>query len=132
MQANVNIRHPQRDQKQRHERQRLWTPYPIRIKTSAINSHLWLCGPTQSGKTYFVQQTLKHNRIVYEEQKSIRIFWYYNQWQECYENLKTPLGKSIRFEIHIFEIPQSCGISIVYARSPSKRQRYLITAKHVS
>ena len=30
---------------------------------------------TQSGKTYFVQQILKHNRIVYEGQKSIRIFW---------------------------------------------------------
>ena len=44
--------------------------------------------PTQSGKTYLVQQILKHNRIVYDEQKSIRIFWYYNQWQECYEDLK--------------------------------------------
>ena len=32
-------------------------------------------GPTQSGKTYFIQQILKHDRIVYEEQKSIRIFW---------------------------------------------------------
>ena len=31
-------------------------------------------GPTQSGKTYFVQQILENNRIVYEEQKSIRIF----------------------------------------------------------
>ena len=55
-------------------------------------------GPTQSGKTYFVQQILENNRIVYEEQKSIRIFWYYNQWQECYEKLKKSLGKSIRFE----------------------------------
>ena len=35
---------------------------------------------------------------MYEEQKSIRIFWYYNQWQECYEKLKKSLGKSIRFE----------------------------------
>ena len=55
-------------------------------------------GPTQSGKTYFVQQILENNRIVYEEQKSIRIFWYYSQWQECYEKLKKSLGKSIRFE----------------------------------
>ena len=59
---------------------------------------LLVVGPTQSGKTYFVQQILKHNRIVYEEQKSIRIFWYYNQWQKCYEDLKKSLGKSIRFE----------------------------------
>ena len=50
---------------------------------------LLVVGPTQSGKTYFVQQILKYNRIVYEEQKSICIFWYYNQWQECYEDLKT-------------------------------------------
>ena len=30
---------------------------------------LLVVGPTQSGKTYFVQQILKHNRIVYEEQE---------------------------------------------------------------
>ena len=64
-------------------------------------------GPTQSGKTYFVQQILKHNRIVYEEQKSIRIFWYYNQWQECYEELKTSLGKSIRFERGVPELSEN-------------------------
>ena len=31
--------------------------------------------PTQSGKPHFVRQDLKHNRIVYEEQKIIGIFW---------------------------------------------------------
>ena len=67
---------------------------------------LLVVGPTQSGKTYFVQQILKHNRIVYEEQKSIRIFWYYNQWQECYEELKTSLGKSIRFERGVPELSE--------------------------
>ena len=56
---------------------------------------LLVVGPTQSGKTYFVQQILENNRIVYEEQKSIRIFWYYNQRQECnYEKLKKSLGKA--------------------------------------
>ena len=72
------------------------TPYPefyFRHKFSLL-----VVGPTQSGKTYFVQQILEHNRISYEEQKGIRIFWYYNQWQECYEDLKRSLGKSIRFE----------------------------------
>ena len=47
-------------------------PYPdfnFRHKFSLL-----VVGPTQSGKTYFVQQILKHNRIGYEEQKSIRIF----------------------------------------------------------
>ena len=59
---------------------------------------LVVVGPTQSGKTYFVQQILGSNRIVYEDQNIVRIFWCYNQWQECYEELKKSLGKSIRFE----------------------------------
>ena len=56
-------------------------------------------GPKQSGKkNYVVQQILEHNRIVHEGQKSIRIHWYYNQWQECYEDLRKSLEKSIQFE----------------------------------
>ena len=53
-------------------------PYPefdFRHKFSLL-----VVGPTQCGKTYFVQQILKHNRIVYKEQMCIRIFWYNNQW----------------------------------------------------
>ena len=95
---------------------------------------------------------------MYEEQKGIRIFWYYNQWQKCYEELKISLGKSILFERGVPELSedlceinarynniiilddlmaeasdrQSCGTSTVYTRPPSKRQRYLIAAKHVS
>ena len=72
-------------------------------------------GPTQSGKTYFVQQILENNRIVYEEQKSILIFWYYNQWQECYEKLKKSLGKSIRFERGVPELSEDrCEINARY------------------
>ena len=71
--------------------------------------------PTQNGKTYFVQQILENNRIVYEEQKSIRIFWYYNQWQECYEKLKKSLGKSIRFERGVPELSEDlCEINARY------------------
>ena len=76
---------------------------------------LLVVGPTQSGKTYFVQQILENNRIVYEEQKSIRIFWYYNQWQECYEKLKKFLGKSIRFERGVPELSEDlCEINARY------------------
>ena len=76
---------------------------------------LLVVGPTQSGKTYFVQQVLENNRIVYEEQKSIRIFWYYNQWQECYEKLKKSLGKSIRFERGVPELSEDlCEINARY------------------
>ena len=76
---------------------------------------LLVVGPTQSGKTYFVQQILENSRIVYEEQKSIRIFWYYNQWQECYEKLKKFLGKSIRFERGVPELSEDlCEINARY------------------
>ena len=76
---------------------------------------LLVVGPTQSGKTYFVQQILENSRIVYEEQKSIRIFWYYNQWQECYEKLKKSLGKSIRFERGVPELSEDlCEINARY------------------
>ena len=73
---------------------------------------LLVVGPTQSGKTHFVQQILENNRIV---QKSIRIFWYYNQWQECYEKMKTSLGKSIRFEKGVPELSEDlCEINARY------------------
>ena len=76
---------------------------------------LLVMGPKQSGKTYFVQQILKHNRIVYEEQKSIRIFWYYNQWQECYEELKKSLGKRMLFERGVPELSEDlCEINPRY------------------
>ena len=63
---------------------------------------LLVVGPTQSGKTYFVQQILKHNRIVYEEQKSTK-------------ELKTSLGKSIRFERGVPELSENlCEINPRY------------------
>ena len=76
---------------------------------------LLVVGPTQSGKTYFVRQILENNRIVYEEQKSTRIFWYYNQWQECYDTLKKSLGKSIRFGRGVPELSEDlCEINPRY------------------
>jgi hypothetical protein len=54
--------------------------------------------PTQCRKTYFVQQILKNNRIMYEEQRSIRILWCYKQWQDRYDDLRKSIWKSIRFE----------------------------------
>ena len=65
---------------------------------------LLVVGPTQSGKTYFVQQILENDRIVYEEQRVFAFFWYYNQWQECYEELKTSLGKASGLK----EVCQNC------------------------
>ena len=80
-------------------------PYPefnFRHKFSLL-----VVGPSQSGKTYFVQQILENNRIVYDEQKRIRIFWYYNQWQDCYDSLRKSLGKSIQFERGLPELSEN-------------------------
>ena len=38
-------------------------------------------GPTQCGKTYFVQQVLTKNRIEFPSEKPTQIYWFYNQWQ---------------------------------------------------
>ena len=52
---------------------------------------------------------------MFEEKKSIRIFWYYNQWQECHEELKNSLGKSIRFERGVAELSENlCEINSRY------------------
>ena len=52
---------------------------------------------------------------MYEEKKSICIYWYYNKWQECYEELKKSLGKSIRFKRGVPELSKDlCGINPRY------------------
>ena len=40
-------------------------------------------------------------------EKSIRIFWFYKQWQECYEDLKKSLGKTIWFERSLPELSEN-------------------------
>ena len=48
------------------------------------------------------------NTTVYcLEQKSIRIIWYYNQLEECYEDLKKSLGKSIPFQRGVPELSEN-------------------------
>ncbi|CAH3154550.1 unnamed protein product [Porites lobata] len=58
---------------------------------------LLVVGPSQSGKTVFVEQIRTRDRIVYETNKPRRILWYYSQWQDRYEALKSAIGKDIKF-----------------------------------
>jgi hypothetical protein len=44
---------------------------------------------------------------MYDEQKRIRIFWHYNQWQDCYHSLRKSLGKSIQFERGLPELSEN-------------------------
>lgn len=54
-------------------------------------------GPSQCGKTYFVEQLLTMNCVKYPNKKPRRIFWFYNQWQSRYACLKSNLGGEIEF-----------------------------------
>lgn len=58
---------------------------------------LLVVGPTQCGKTWFVKNLLKANRIQYPSKEPIRIWWYYNQWQDQYQAMQSTLGRDIQF-----------------------------------
>ena len=55
-------------------------------------------GPSQSGKTYFVQQLLTKKCIEYPEEQPLQVYWFYNQWQPRYDEIKQALKKKIWFE----------------------------------
>ena len=71
------------------------TPYPD-FKFNHMFSML-VVGPSQCGKTYFVEQLLMNNCVKYHSKKQIRIFWFYNQWQRRYATLQSTLGNEIVF-----------------------------------
>ncbi|XP_020907582.2 uncharacterized protein LOC110245632 [Exaiptasia diaphana] len=58
---------------------------------------LLVVGPTQSGKTHFVQQILEKDWILYGTSKKRRILWYYTQWQNGYQIMKGMFNKEISF-----------------------------------
>ena len=63
----------------------------------------------------FVGSTQFGKKSVYKEQMGICIFWYNNQWQEYYEDLKTSLGKIIRIERGVPELSEDlCEINPRY------------------
>ena len=67
-------------------------------------------GPTQSGKTYFVQQILKYTKA-----KEYSHFSHHNQWQERYKELKKSLRKGIQFERGLPELSEDlCEINPRY------------------
>ena len=54
-------------------------------------------GPSQCGKTHFVEKILTENCIHYPNTKPNHIDWYYNQWQPRYKALQYALGDAIQF-----------------------------------
>ena len=54
-------------------------------------------GPSQGGKTFFVEQLPTVPCVRYPSEKPRRILWFYNQWQSRYMSLKSKLGDEIVF-----------------------------------
>ena len=54
-------------------------------------------GPSQCGKTYFVEELLTKPCVKYPNKKLRRIQWFYNQWQPRYKSLQSVLGNDIQF-----------------------------------
>jgi len=70
-------------------------PYP-EFKFNHMFSML-VVGPSQCGKTYFVEQLLTKPCVNYPNKKPRRIHWFYNQWQPRYKALQSALGNEIQF-----------------------------------
>ena len=66
-------------------------------------------GPTQCGKTYFVEQLLTKNCIKYPSKKCTRIYWFYNQWQRRYATLISTLGNEIEFSQGLPDLSEKLG-----------------------
>ena len=58
---------------------------------------LLVVGPTESGKTFFVEKILTTDLIIYKSKKPRRIFWYYSQWKGSYKLMQSSIGKEIQF-----------------------------------
>ena len=55
-------------------------------------------GPTQSGKTDFVEQMLTNPLIKFPTDQDVQVTWFYNHWQPRYEAMEKDLGSQIEFE----------------------------------
>ena len=58
---------------------------------------IMVVGPTQSRKSYFVEQLFKSHSIKYPSRKAKHVQWFYTQWQPLYDRLQATLGKGITF-----------------------------------
>ena len=70
-------------------------PYP-EFKFQHMFS-MMVVGPSQCGKTHFLQQLLTKNCIDFPEKKPVMVYWFYNQRQDSYEAIQRALKKKIRF-----------------------------------
>ena len=70
-------------------------PYPsFRFQHPAT---MMVVGPTQSGKSNFVEKLLQSALIKYPSRKATRIHVFYTQWQPLYDRLRDTHGNRISF-----------------------------------
>ena len=77
-----------------------YSPYTKEIYPEFRFHHpmsILVVGPTNSGKTYFVEQLLSTMNDKIKFKNKCKITWFYGQWQQCYQNMQKKLGKCIRF-----------------------------------
>ena len=80
-----------------------------------------MVSPTQCGKSFFVENILTTDRILYESKKPRRIWWYYSQWQDTYKVMQSSIGKETQlfrglpeFEEDLREIDPKFNIVLVF------------------
>jgi len=78
------------------KRSRAATSYPEFCFKHPLS--MLVVGPTQSGKTHFVEQMLTTPVMDFPPNKDVQVTWFYNQWQPRYNKLKKRLGRQITFE----------------------------------
>ena len=80
-------------------------PYPsFRFQHPAT---MMIVGPTQSGKSNFVEKLLQSALIKYPSRKATRIHVYYTQWQPLYDRLKESHGNRIAFSQGLPEVDEN-------------------------
>ena len=80
-------------------------PYPsFRFQHPAT---IMVVGPTQSGKSNFVEKLLQSALIKYPSRKATRIHLFYTQWQPLYDRLRETHGNRISFTQGLPEVDEN-------------------------
>ena len=86
-----------REEPLRKEPTKRETPHPLFPEFAFQHPFsMIVVGPTQSGKTAFVEQMFEEPRFAFPTTRDGRILWFYNQWQPRYEALEREFG--VEFE----------------------------------
>ena len=94
--SGVSLREPVRETfglVRRPEEPRVYPEFGFKHPFSML-----VVGPTQSGKTHFVEQMLTTPLIEFPMDKEVQVTWFYNHWQPRYKAMNKDLGPQIEFE----------------------------------